>query len=92
MEEASRLCDRVAIVDHGRLLALDTVANLVHEHGGPVRIEATTADGRVEIASDDPVAELAALRDRGDLRTFDVHRPDLETVFLNLTGRRLRDE
>jgi ABC-2 type transport system ATP-binding protein len=92
MEEASRLCDRVAIVDHGRLLALDTVANLVREHGGPVRIEATTADGRVEIASRDPVAELAALRDRGDLKTFDVRRPDLETVFLNLTGRRLRDE
>ena len=34
MEEAERLCDRVAIVDHGRLLALDTVDSLVAAHGG----------------------------------------------------------
>jgi ABC-2 type transport system ATP-binding protein len=42
MEEAERLCDRVAIVDHGRLLALDTVDALVAAHGGedvPLRVE-----------------------------------------------------
>jgi ABC-2 type transport system ATP-binding protein len=44
MEEAERLCDRVAIVDHGRLLALDTVDALVAAHGGeaaPLRVERT---------------------------------------------------
>ena len=35
MEEAERLCDRVAIVDHGAILALDTVENLRRTHGGP---------------------------------------------------------
>jgi ABC-2 type transport system ATP-binding protein len=35
LEEAAQLCDRVAIVDGGRLLALDTVAELVRRHGDP---------------------------------------------------------
>ena len=34
MEEAERLCDRVAIIDHGRLVALDTVASLIQQHAG----------------------------------------------------------
>lgn len=34
MEEAERLCDRVAIIDHGRLIALDTVASLIQQHAG----------------------------------------------------------
>ncbi len=58
MEEAERLCDRVAIVDHGRLVALDSPHRLVsgfHDH---------------------------------DLHT---ERPTLEDVFLQLTGRAIRD-
>ena len=35
MEEAQRLCDRVAIIDRGRLMALDTVPALIAAHGGP---------------------------------------------------------
>lgn len=34
MEEAERLCDRVAIIDHGRLIALDTVTSLIQQHAG----------------------------------------------------------
>jgi len=34
MEEAERLCDRVAIIDHGRLVALDTVTSLIQQHAG----------------------------------------------------------
>ncbi|MEK7316962.1 MAG: ABC transporter ATP-binding protein, partial [Candidatus Eisenbacteria bacterium] len=37
MEEAERLCDRVAIMDRGKILALDTVEALLREHGGPPR-------------------------------------------------------
>jgi len=61
MEEAERLCDRVAIVDHGAILALDTVENLRRTHGGP------------------PVRRVVE------------ESPHLEAVFLNLTGRTLRD-
>ena len=38
MEEAERLCDRVAILDHGRLVALDTPAQLIHIYGGQERV------------------------------------------------------
>jgi len=61
MEEAQRLCDRVAIMDHGRILVMDTVAGILD------RYTDHPADG----------AESA--------------RPTLETVFLKLTGRSLRD-
>jgi ABC-2 type transport system ATP-binding protein len=59
MEEAERLCDRVGILDQGRLQAIGSVAELVAKYGDP------------------PVVE--------------VPRPSLEQVFLNLTGKSLRD-
>src|SRR5262249_21365561 len=40
MEEAQRLCDRVAIMDHGKVLALDTVEGLIRRHGGRSVVEA----------------------------------------------------
>jgi ABC-2 type transport system ATP-binding protein len=92
MEEAQRLCDRVAIMDHGRLLALGTVAELISRYGGRDVVVVETAQGEKSIATDDPVAELEALRAQGDLLRFRVERSNLERVFLNLTGRQLRDE
>jgi ABC-2 type transport system ATP-binding protein len=94
MEEAERLCDRVAIVDHGKLLALDTVDALVAAHGGRsvIEVEFDGAPPR-RIETDRPpeaVAELA--RSGAAFTAIRVERPDLETVFLALTGRRLRDE
>jgi ABC-2 type transport system ATP-binding protein len=44
MEEAERLCDRVAIVDHGRLIALDSPENLIHRLGVENRVVFTTDD------------------------------------------------
>jgi len=46
MEEAERLCDRVAIVDAGRVLAIDTVEGLIARHGGPpvTRVERGTLE------------------------------------------------
>jgi ABC-2 type transport system ATP-binding protein len=94
MEEAQKLCHRVGIVDHGKLLALDAVDNLVAKHGGRSVVE-VEVDGEAErrrFDSDDPLNDLTALAAKGTkVRSFRVDRPDLETVFLNLTGRRLRD-
>lgn len=92
IEEAQRLCDRVAIIDRGRLLALGTVAELIARYGGQDLVIVETAQGEKSIATDDPVAELEALRAQGDLLRFRVERGNLERVFLNLTGRQLRDE
>jgi len=94
MEEAERLCDRVAIVDHGKLLALDTVDALVAAHGGRsvVEVEFDGAPPR-RIETDRPPEAVAELAKSGAAFTaIRVERPDLETVFLALTGRRLRDE
>ena len=106
MEEAERLCDRVAIMDHGKLLAVDTVANLIAEHGGDSLVtaelerppdDATSLPGTLEgsalrFQSTTPLVEIGRLSDRGlRFRTLHVDQPDLETVFLNLTGRSLRD-
>jgi ABC-2 type transport system ATP-binding protein len=91
MEEAQRLCDRVGIIDHGKLLALGTVQGLIAAHGGKHVITAARADGEVRIETDDPMRELARLQEGGKLLHFGVESPDMEGVFLNLTGRHLRD-
>jgi ABC-2 type transport system ATP-binding protein len=92
MEEAERLCDRVAIVDRGRLLALDTVDGLLAEHrSGSVLVVRTEEDGELRLETADPVGELARLHAAGRVRAFRLERPRLEDVFLHLTGRSLRD-
>ena len=91
MEEAQRLCDRVAIMDHGRLLALDTVPALIAAHGGKSVVKAQVNGEELRAETNDPLAELERFQQRGKVVRFSVEGPDLEQVFLNLTGRRLRD-
>jgi ABC-2 type transport system ATP-binding protein len=106
MEEAQRLCERVAIMDRGRILALDTVENLIDHHGGEALVEAelegappagvelpgTSEDGVLRFSSAAPFEEAARLVASGvKFASFRVDRPNLEVVFLALTGRRLRD-
>jgi ABC-2 type transport system ATP-binding protein len=91
MEEAERLCDRVGIMDHGKMLALDTVAGLVAAHAGRPTLVAETMGREVRIETPDPVAELNRLAGLAPVDNFRVERANLEQVFLNLTGRTLRD-
>jgi len=116
MEEAERLCDRIAIMDHGLILEMGTVAELVTRHFRErtvrfdTRSELTDAslsgirgvsrvaheDGEVALYTTDvpgTVGALLALGDRLGIADLDlaVRRPSLEDVFLELTGRALRD-
>jgi len=91
MEEAQRLCDRVGIIDHGKFLALDTVDKLIEQHGGKSVVTAIRRDGEVRIESNDPLQECIKLQKEGGVVSLRVDRPDLERVFLKLTGRALRD-
>jgi ABC-2 type transport system ATP-binding protein len=106
IEEAQRLCDRVAIMDHGRILALDTVGRLIEQHGGKSVIEAELQEApadpaglpgviegtRFRLETDRPLEEVARLAGLGlRFQTLRLDQADLEVVFLNLTGRRLRD-
>ena len=62
LEEAEMLCDRVAIMDEGKIIALDTPKNLVHQ-----------------------------LLKRGFKKKYEVEQASLEDVFIDLTGKHLRD-
>ena len=114
MEEAERLCDRVAIIDHGRIIAQGDYEELVHDAfaqrnqvlahfaGPPGEIEAWVGkhagrllDGAAEFTIEDSTLIAGLLDDaaRSGLKLLDVtlRRPNLESVFLHLTGRELRD-
>lgn len=104
MEEAERLCDRVGIIENGKLLDLDTVPNLLKSHGGPSKVIAEldgssapdgwepVGKGIFEKVSNTPYAEIAQLAASSNtIEKIQVQEANLETVFLNLTGRSLRD-
>lgn len=91
MEEAERLCDRVGIMDGGKMLALDTVPDILAGMGSrPVLVfEVNGKEERVE--TDDPLAELIRRFQSGPVDRFRLEQPSLEQVFLKLTGKTLRD-
>jgi ABC-2 type transport system ATP-binding protein len=91
MEEAERLCDRVAIVDHGKLLAIGTVPELLLRGATRAVLVVTTSDGEKRIETADALAELNRLATTMRVIDFHVERVTLEQVFLHLTGRTLRD-
>ena len=118
MEEAERLCDRIGIIDHGKLIAEGTRAELVSMvgEGDQVRLAATgdlasaadglaarswvrqarALDGSIDLVVDKARSELPAIladvaAAGATVRSVEVTEPDLEAVFLHLTGRALRD-
>lgn len=106
MEEAQRLCDRVAIMDNGEILALDTIDALLKTHGGESAVEGAldpetvtaeirglSEDGRFEFYSANPLQDVMAMAQNGTtFRSLQIREPNLESVFLTLTGRSLRDD
>ena len=119
MEEAARLCDRIGIIDEGRLVAEGSAAQLVRAHGGLDKVQLSClaggdglasacrtvegihevvvgADGVVELTTDHgpemlPAVVAVAARLGVELTGVEVRSPNLEDVFLRLTGKELRD-
>jgi ABC-2 type transport system ATP-binding protein len=118
MEEADQLCDRVAIMDHGRILALDTPEGLKRSVGADTEVRihaegdlgalarrleqlaevqgATASDGVVRVYLNRDHGGLAGViahaDDAGvDVTDVGITEPTLETVFLELTGKDLRE-
>lgn len=116
MEEAERLCDRIAIMDHGRLIARGTPGELVAEldvdsclefnGNGEISVEElqklprvskiSRSGERIELFCRRPTQTLIALmrwaEGRGiEIDNLHVRRPTLEDLFIELTGRSLRE-
>ncbi|HWE85553.1 MAG TPA: ABC transporter ATP-binding protein [Terracidiphilus sp.] len=115
MEEAERLCDRVAIMEHGRIIDIDTPESLVRRHC-PERtvvldandpdagnhfqtipgVESVTCDTMrftIRGRGDDLVTEVIHCLSENRIRVTDFRTvlPNLEDVFLKLTGRSIRE-
>jgi ABC-2 type transport system ATP-binding protein len=116
IEEAERLCDRVAIVDHGKVIALGTPRELKQRSGGNTRIEVKLAkpasngtlqgldgvvdareiDGTYVLHTQRPPQAIVSLvkhleAEGNELVSLEIATPSLEDVFIEMTGRRLRD-
>lgn len=107
MDEAERLCDRIAIMDKGSFLAVDTVAELVSKYGGDATITGELEEGlqgklenkdlkwdgeAFQLKSPEPVKAIADLAASGlPFKALHIKQANLESVFFNLTGRTLRD-
>ncbi len=115
MEEAERLCDRVAIIEHGRIIDIDTPERLVARHCPERTVVLATDDPRVEErfraipgvqsvvradlrftirgSGDDLVTEVIHCLSENRIRVTDFRTilPNLEDVFLKLTGHSIRD-
>jgi ABC-2 type transport system ATP-binding protein len=119
MDEAERLCDRLAIVDHGQIIAEGTPPELIEKLGGHHVVEFAVSgnghtdsstwqalpgvdsvrneDGVICLSVREPHRTIPALLDRvekesGQLERLNTRQASLEDVFVNLTGRHLRDE
>ena len=119
MEEASKLCDRIGIIDDGHLIAEGTAPSLIAAHGGHDKVHLSCdgsdldelaaacrglegihdvheVDGHLELTTDHGPAVLPAVvavaSSHGvELIGVEVRSPNLEDVFLSLTGKDLRD-
>jgi ABC-2 type transport system ATP-binding protein len=116
IEEAERLCDRVAIVDHGKVIATGTPRELKQRSANTTRVEVRlakavsdgrlkTLDGVVDAREVDGGYVLHCQRtapaivslvkhleaEGNELVSLEIATPSLEDVFIELTGRRLRD-
>jgi ABC-2 type transport system ATP-binding protein len=115
MDEAERLCDRVAVMDGGKIVALDSPENLIHQLGVQRRVVFTVVDGfhrerlselgsvsRVEQNGDRVIVQgdgdmlvvevvNALAREGTRFRDLRTEQPNLEDVFLTLTGREIKD-
>ncbi len=116
MEEAEKLCDELAIIDHGKIIARGTLAELRAEFGGndliqlsgsfdQAKVEQAVAELQAEVLSINSEVVMIAIKDGArnlpavlaeisatgaDIHDTRLSEPNLESLFLKLTGKELR--
>jgi len=117
IEEADRLCDRVAIIDNGKIIAIDSpdnlkksiggdlvslrtsecsedFANILSEMGGVRSVNIVNGGFELKVErGEEKIPEIVALSQKNNLtiRSISVRRPTLEDVFIQFTGRKIRE-
>ncbi|MDD1769582.1 MAG: ATP-binding cassette domain-containing protein [Methanomassiliicoccales archaeon] len=117
LEEADSLCDKIGIIDLGRIMALDTpatlkrslggdvlqikvnqtdadISNAIQAAGGVLEVKKEGAEYRVKVTNGETqlVSVLKAVTDSGgQVASVSLQRPNMDQVFLEYTGRSLRD-
>jgi len=115
LEEAQALCERLAIIDHGKLIAVDTPEHLKQTYGGSV-IEVETGQPVTDLAALSALAGVNDVKQEGthlritaqgtssiaaevinilsqesEIKEIAIREPNLDEIFLLLTGTALRD-
>ena len=116
MEEVEALCTRIGVIDHGRIIACDTLAGLLSQMDGILRLrfqevteqlrqrlrqlsdvrDLDEQDGKVTVYCKEAESTLLKIlsvvnETHAELVGLEMEEPNLERVFLHLTGRALRD-
>jgi ABC-2 type transport system ATP-binding protein len=115
LEEAQAICERIAIIDHGKLVAVDTPEHLKQTYGGSViEVETPqpsreadqlrTIEGVKEVTQDGTHLKITTqgihniapqiiniLSQEGEISGISIREPNLDEIFLRLTGTALRD-
>jgi len=115
MEEADSLCDKVAVIDFGKIIALDSPEKLKHSLGGDIiSLEADSSllshlkkikeikkiknmNGSMSISAEDaehviPTIFNIAQKHKLEIHSISLHHPTLEDVFIQLTGKSIRED
>jgi len=94
MMEADKLCDRVAFIDDGKIVALDSPHNLKQQYGkrmlkAEIEVDGSLKEREIVLDQAGTAKEMEQLFSREKVVTVHTEEATLEDIFVNITGRRL---
>lgn len=94
MDEAYKLCDNVALLNEGKIVETGKPEDICrrYDHHKKIKMHLQTGEDVVMSRSEESVDEISELLKSGKVETIHSTEPTLETVFLELTGRKLQEE
>jgi ABC-2 type transport system ATP-binding protein len=92
MTEASKLCDRIALFNEGKIIEIGTLDELSQKYNAEKRVKILlTSNETIELGlNPENSAKISDLISQDQIATIHSQEPTLETIFLKLTGRGLQ--